>query len=66
MSRFRAIDMAEHRAILRLRTGMSFAALCAQVVDEIGQQEGITITGTWLGQWLADGLLTDIVDGDTT
>lgn len=60
MSRFRVIDGAEQRGILLTRNGLPFAALCAQLVDEMGESEGVALGGAWLGSWLADGLLTDI------
>lgn len=60
MSRFRIIDSAEQRGILLTRKGLSFAALCAQLVDEMGESEGVALAGGWLGNWLADGLLTGI------
>lgn len=60
MSRFRVIDGAEQRGILLARNGLSFAALCAQLVDDLGETEGVALGGAWLGSWVADGLLTDI------
>ncbi len=60
MSRFRIVDGAEQQGILLTRNGLPFAALCAQLVDEMGESEGVALGGAWLGSWLADGLLTDI------
>ncbi len=60
MSRFRIIDSAEQRGILLTRNGLSFGALCAQLVDEMGESEGVALAGGWLGNWLADGLLTGL------
>ncbi|GAO77500.1 putative DNA-binding domain-containing protein [Sphingopyxis sp. C-1] len=60
-SRFRVIDGAEHQSILQTRNGLSFAALCAQLVDQMGETDGVAVCGAWLGTWLAEGLLTDIV-----
>ena len=60
--RFRAIDAMEERAILHMRGGMTFARLCAELVEIIGEPEGVATAGAWLGQWLADGLLSDIID----
>lgn len=60
MSRFRVVDGAEERGILLARNGLSFAALCAQLVDEMGESQGVALCGAWLGSWLADGLLADI------
>lgn len=59
--RFRAIDTMEKRAILQIRGGMTFAQLCAELVDVVGETEGVAAAGAWLAQWLADGLLSDII-----
>lgn len=60
-SRFRAIDTAELRAILNVRSGTTFADLCATMVEHAGEAEGVTQAGVWLGEWLKDGLLVDII-----
>ncbi len=61
MPRFRVIDCAEQRSILLARNGLSFAALCTQLIDGLGETEGVALSGAWLGRWISDGLLTDIV-----
>lgn len=60
MTRFRVVDGAEERGIVLARNGLSFAALCALLVDEMGESEGVARCGAWLGSWLTDGLLADI------
>ncbi|MGF7171968.1 hypothetical protein FHS91_003671 [Sphingobium xanthum] len=60
--RFRAIEAMEERAILLMRGGMTFARLCADLVEDVGEAEGVTLAGAWLGQWLADGLVSDLID----
>lgn len=60
MAHFRAIDAREHCAILLVRAGMSFGALCAMTVDERGEADGVAQAGAWLGQWLADGLIVGV------
>lgn len=60
ISRFRIIDSAEQRGILLTRNGLSFAALCAQLVDKMGESEGVALSGAWLGSWLTEGLVADI------
>lgn len=62
VSRFRAIDAAELRAILNLRSGTKFADLCAVMVEHAGEARGVTRAGGWLGEWLKDGLLVDIIE----
>jgi hypothetical protein len=58
--RFRAIDQIEQQALLAARAGLSFANLCEAIVAAHGQEDGIARAGQLLGQWLADGLITDV------
>jgi hypothetical protein len=58
--RFRVVDMAEQRGILLARNGLPFAELCALLVEDLGETEGVALGGQWLGRWLAEGLLTDV------
>lgn len=60
VSRFRAIDQIEQRALLAARAGLSFAGLCEVIVAAHGREDGIARAGQLLGQWLAEGLITDI------
>lgn len=60
VSRFRAIDAGEHRALLLARGGATFGALCAAIVAERGETDGIAQAGAWLGQWLADGMIVAV------
>ncbi|WP_066812229.1 HvfC/BufC N-terminal domain-containing protein [Sphingomonas asaccharolytica] len=60
VSRFRAIDQIEQQALLAARAGLSFANLCEAMVAAHGQEDGIARAGQLLGQWLADGLITDV------
>jgi hypothetical protein len=60
VSRFRAIDQTERQALLAARGGLSFAALCEEMVTARGQRDGVAVAGQLLGQWLADGLITKI------
>lgn len=61
--RFRTIATAEHQALSQMRAGAPFAGLCARLVGEIGEEAGIALAGTWLGQWLKDELVVAIVEG---
>jgi len=63
VSRFRAIDQIERQALLAVRGGLSFAALCEAMVAAYGQEDGIARAGQLLGQWLADGLITAVEEG---
>lgn len=60
VSLFRAIDHVESDALSRVSAGMAFPDLCAAMVGAHGQEVGITLAGTMLGQWLADGLIAGI------
>ncbi|MBN8820170.1 MAG: putative DNA-binding domain-containing protein [Sphingomonas sp.] len=60
--RFRAIDAAELRGILTIKSGTTFADLCAAMVEHAGEAEGVTQAGVWLGEWLKDGMLVDIIE----
>ena len=62
ISCFRQIDAQEAQAILLARTGMRFAGLCAALVDLRGEKEGVLLASQFLGRWLADGLLTNIIE----
>ncbi len=60
VSRFRTTDQAEVHAILRARAGAPFADLCAYLVDDLGEAEGVAAAGRWLGQWIGEGMITAI------
>jgi hypothetical protein len=60
VARFRAIDREELAALLLSRAGMTFAAMCATLVDAHGEREGIGLAGTYLGRWIADGLVSAV------
>lgn len=60
VSRFRAIDVREAAAIRFIRSGQTFTALCALLVDEFGQDDGVKAAGEMLGRWLQDELITGI------
>ncbi len=57
ISRFRLVDVAEEQAIMRARSGLCFADLCAALVATRGEDQGIALAASYLARWLADGLL---------
>jgi len=59
-ARFRAIDRVEQQALIAIRSGQTFSALCAGMVDAHGEQAGIACAGRMLGQWLGDGLIVGV------
>jgi hypothetical protein len=62
-SRFRMLDQIEWQALVRVRAGVSFAALCAETGRAFGDNDAAAIAGGWLGRWLTDGLIIGIDDG---
>lgn len=62
VSQFRAIDSLERQALIAARAAMPFAGLCAALVEACGEEQGVARAGEMLGQWLADGLIVDVVE----
>lgn len=60
VARVRSIDAAEQHALLLARSGMPFADLCAALVANEDEAEGVARAGGYLGRWLADGLIVAI------
>jgi Putative DNA-binding domain len=57
---FRSLDSAEAAALEQVSAGMTFGALCALLIERCGAAEGPRLAGTWLGQWLRDGLIAQV------
>jgi Putative DNA-binding domain len=57
---FRTLDGRETQAIEHVRAGRTFGALCANLVGSEGEEAGVRIAGTWLAQWLREGLLVGV------
>ena len=58
--RFRTIPPEEAEAIKHVREGGTFASLCAALVERLGDEQGLAAAGSFLGQWLADGLVKSL------
>jgi hypothetical protein len=54
---FRTLDEREAWAVEHIRAGRTFGTLCASLVEKEGEAEGVKIAGTWLAQWLREGLI---------
>lgn len=52
--RFRTVTPEEGIAMLSLRKGETFGALCATLVEHFGAEQGPALAGSFLGQWLSD------------
>ncbi len=60
--RIRTIDDGELQALLKLRRGMTFGALCRDVALSLGEEAGMMLVGRWLGLWLSDQMVVAIND----
>lgn len=54
---FRTIEMVETEALAHALAGVSFSAMCAKLVETLGEEVGTAEAGTLLGQWIGDGLI---------
>jgi hypothetical protein len=53
----RLVDAAEEEAIRLIQPGLSFGVLCERLSQTRDAEDAARLGSTWLGQWLADGLL---------
>lgn len=60
--RIRTVDDAELQALLNLRCGMTFGALCRDFALLLGEEAGMMLVGQWLGLWLSDQMVVAIND----
>lgn len=59
---FRTLENTEAHALEALREGHDFGSLCATLVACHGEVAGPQIAGSFLAQWLCDGIVTQISD----
>jgi hypothetical protein len=57
VSCFRALEPLEHEIAERFFAGIGFDDVCNRLVHACGEADGVRTAGTWLGRWVADGLL---------
>ncbi len=55
---FRLVDDAEAAALVALAAGTPFGAVCAELAATSGAEAAVSQIGSWLGQWLQDGILS--------
>ncbi len=58
VSCLRSVDLLELEALRHLQTQGSFAALCALLVERLGEDEGIAKAGVMLASWLGSEMIT--------
>ncbi|MBU3077858.1 HvfC/BufC N-terminal domain-containing protein [Sphingomonas quercus] len=57
---FRTLEAEEGEALALIRAGHGFGALCAALVERLGEEHGPARAGAFLGRWLGDGLIVDV------
>jgi hypothetical protein len=58
--RFRTLTVEEATALSQVRNGKTFGAICADLVERLGEEGGATTAGSLLGQWLSDHMVARI------
>lgn len=59
-SRFRTLEADEYALICALAAGQGFAAACETLTRDASDSDPTEQIGAWLGQWLAEGLVTGL------
>ncbi len=57
---FRTAEPGEARAIELAGQGASFGAICAALIEDMGEEQGVAVAGALLGRWISDGLLVAV------
>src|SRR4029077_9319177 len=57
---FRTLDAVEAVARFMLMDGISFAEICAGIVYEVGEGDGLEVAGNLLGRWISEGMIGSI------
>ncbi len=57
---FRLVEPGEQAALIGIFSGQTFGALCDGLADAAGPEAAVVRMGTWLGQWLQDGMLSRV------
>jgi hypothetical protein len=60
VSCLRALDPVEYAALAHLHREGSFGALCALLVERLGEEQGIASAGAMLADWLGSELITGV------
>ncbi|MEO6718037.1 MAG: DNA-binding domain-containing protein [Novosphingobium sp.] len=54
---FRPIDPDEHQLLMKLQQGLGFTEMCATLVEELGEGDGVARAGALLAGWTSDQVL---------
>ncbi len=54
---FRSLAAVEATTLVQIERGASFAALCAELIDQVGEATAMETLAALLARWLADGVL---------
>jgi hypothetical protein len=57
---FRTVTSLEADALGRVLQRQSYGETCRSVVERSGEERGIAMAGTWLGQWLGEGVIVGV------
>jgi hypothetical protein len=60
VSCFRTAEPGEADAIELVQGGASFGAVCAAMIERLGEDAGVPAAGQMLGRWIGDGLIVGI------
>jgi hypothetical protein len=58
--RFRTLTAEEATVLTQVCEGETFGAICAALVERLGEERGATTAGSLLGQWLSDHMIARI------
>ncbi|WP_454886217.1 HvfC/BufC family peptide modification chaperone [Sphingomonas oryzagri] len=57
---FRTVDTIDAEALAIVLKGEGFSTLCALLIEQLGETDGLAKAGTCLAQWIADEIIVDI------
>ena len=60
VSCFRTAEPGEAKALELARSGISFSGICAGLIEELGEEQGIATAGAVLGRWVTDGFVVGV------
>jgi hypothetical protein len=61
--KFRTLTAEEATSLQHVHQGKTFGALCAALVEGLGEERAAALAGSLLGQWLSDRLVAAVMPG---